>query len=327
MQRPDSDHMLFNSVPEVSFVVIAYNEAPSIEHCLESILNQDDVGPIEILVVDDGSTDATARLVEHIAAQEPSVCLLRSDRNRGRGHARKMGVDAAKGDLIAMVDADIILPCYWLSKARSALSGYAAVGGIAVPDGDVAYLHRRFGLTAKVRPATLSITGNNGLYRRDVFNFATFDPGLSEGEDIAMVKSMEAAGLRIRCIPDLTVEHRESKQFVRSLRWLYQSGIGATRQYRRYRQLRVADVTFGAYWGVAIFSTVIGRRLGRRGAAFALPIITCVGIAGAHTATRFDLRKAGPVRASAAIATDSAFIAAYLAGRTIGLTRTSGRRQ
>jgi glycosyltransferase involved in cell wall biosynthesis len=318
--------MLETSVSDVSFIVIAFNEAANIEHCLKSILDQDELGRTEIVVVDDGSTDATVKMVENIAAKEPAVRVLRSDRNRGRGHARKRGVDAANGSLIAMVDADIVLPRHWLPKARSALAGYDAVGGLAVPDGDVAYLHRQFGLAAKVRPATLSITGNNGLYRREVFNFATFDPGLTEGEDIAMVKSMEAAGLRIRSIPDLIVEHRESKDFRRSLQWLYQSGIGATRQYRRYRQVRMADVAFGAYWGVAIFSAVIGRLLGRGGAALALPIITCIGIAGVHTATRFDLRKAGPARASAAIATDSVFIVAYFVGRTIGLTRTSGQR-
>jgi glycosyltransferase involved in cell wall biosynthesis len=319
--------LLDTSVPDVSFIVIAFNEASNIEHCLRSILNQDDPSRIEILVIDDGSTDATVEIAENIAAKEPWLRVLHSDRNRGRGHARKRGVDAAKGDLIAMVDADIILPRHWLPKTRSELYGYDAVGGIAVPDGDVAYLHRRFGLTPKVRPATLSITGNNGLYRREVFNFATFDPELSEGEDIAMVKAMGAAGLRIRGIPDLTVEHRENKDFGRSLRWLYQSGIGATRQYRRYRQLRVADVAFGACWGVAISGTVIGRLLGRRGAALALPAITCVGIAGAHTATRFELRKSGPARAGAAIATDSVLIAAYLVGRTIGLIKFSGQQR
>ena len=129
---------------------------------------------------------------------------------------------------------------------------------------------------------------------REVFNFAIFDPALSEGEDFAMVKAMGAAGFRIRGIPDLTVEHRESKDFGRSLRWLYQSVIGATRHFRRYRQARVADVAVGPCWGVAISSTAIARLIGRQGAALAFRVVTCVCIAGAHTLMRFG--KPAPAR-------------------------------
>ena len=60
----------------ISFVVIAYNEAHEIERCLTAIESQRGLGDHEIIVIDDGSSDATADVVNEFAANCPSVKLI-----------------------------------------------------------------------------------------------------------------------------------------------------------------------------------------------------------------------------------------------------------
>ena len=92
----------------VSFVVIAHNEAANIELALRSILAQN--VDSEIIVIDDGSRDRTARVVEQVAMDNPAVRLVRLGWNRGRGFARQTGIELARGPFIATVDGDVVLP-------------------------------------------------------------------------------------------------------------------------------------------------------------------------------------------------------------------------
>jgi glycosyltransferase involved in cell wall biosynthesis len=305
----------------VSFVVIAYNEAANIARALTAITDLEDLGDHEVIVVDDGSRDNTAQIVADIAAQNPHVQLIRLPENRGRGYARSTGVAAASGGVIAMVDADIILPANWLARTRAALAGHDAVGGVAVPDGDVSYLYRRFRLVPRVVHGTASVTGNNGLYRREVFDIADFDPALREGEDIALNHEMDRRGLSYVTVPGLLVRHEEDKTAGTSLRWLFDSGRGATRQLLTYREVRQPDVVAGAFVGtvgLGLFLTVRGRRL----IGAAIPAGFVVAASVQHVKSRFDTRRSHWSRVAAAIAVDSAMLTAYFAGRLVGLPTT-----
>src|SRR5271170_7932098 len=107
--------------PDVSFVVIAYNEEANIVGCLTSITSQVGGASFDVVVVDDGSSDGTPALVAKLATQRPEIALIGHPQNRGRGAARQTGIAAARGGLIAMVDADIVLPAHWLEQSRMAM--------------------------------------------------------------------------------------------------------------------------------------------------------------------------------------------------------------
>src|SRR5258708_6845778 len=126
----------------ISFVVIAYNEAANIAGALASIVGLEGLSDYEVIIVDDGSKDRTAQIVADISAQNSCVRFIKLGENRGRGYARSIGIAAARGGLIATVDADIILPSNWFVRAHEALADHDAVGGVAVPDGDVADIYR-----------------------------------------------------------------------------------------------------------------------------------------------------------------------------------------
>lgn len=92
------------TAPSVSVIVPVYNGERFIEECLRSISGQrlDDV---EIIVVDDGSTDGTAAICREYVAKEPRARFIQKE-NAGVSAARNSGLDLAKGRYIAFVDAD-----------------------------------------------------------------------------------------------------------------------------------------------------------------------------------------------------------------------------
>ena len=90
--------------PPVSVIVPAFNEAVGIEHTVRSIAVSD-YPELEILVVDDGSTDGTAELVDGLGL--PQVTVLRQP-NSGKPAALNRGIEEARHDILVMVDADTI---------------------------------------------------------------------------------------------------------------------------------------------------------------------------------------------------------------------------
>ena len=308
----------------ISFVVIAYNEEATIERALESIRRQVGLDDYEVIVVDDGSSDGTAAAVERCRDADPRIRLMSLLRNEGRGHARAAGVEAASGRYIAMVDADIVLPAGWLERCREALRDADAVAGIAVPDGDVAYIGRRFGLAPRVAAHTVDATGSNTLFRRAVFAQVGFDRALRNGEDIALAHAMRRRGIRVRTVSGLIVRHEEAKGFAESLRWLFESGIGATRQLRRFGEPRTPDLAFVGFLAAVAAGLTTWLR-GRRPAAVAAPVVVLVATSALHLRTKFWLR-ASPGASAAAVAVNAALIAAYFAGRLAGLAKTRDGR-
>jgi glycosyltransferase involved in cell wall biosynthesis len=304
----------------VSFVVIAYNEAANIARTMAAITDLEALGEYELIVVDDGSRDSTAQIVRDFAAQDRcSIRLIELKENYGRGYARNTGIQAARGELIAMVDADIVLPANWLTRTRQALLQHDAAGGIAVPDGDVAYIYKRFGLVPRIVRATTTVTGNNGLYHREVFDVANFDPSLREGEDSAFNYAMDHQGLSFVTIPDLFVRHEEIKTFGTSLRWLFDIGRGATRQLLTYHEVRQPDLAVGVFTCTVALGSFLAMRKRRRIGA-ALPVGFVLAASAQHVRSRFETSRSHWSRVAPAVAVDSAMLAAYFAGRFAGLT-------
>src|SRR5947209_8661253 len=115
--------------PRLSVVIPAYNSARTIRAAVASTLNQ--TRPVlEVIVVDDGSTDATAEVVTGIA--DPRVRLV-SRPNGGPSAARNAGIAVARGEWVGFLDSDDLwLPSY-AQRAAAAL-GAAANPGFAYTD-------------------------------------------------------------------------------------------------------------------------------------------------------------------------------------------------
>ena len=105
--RPLDTHIkIRGSVPLISIVIPLFNAAPWIYDCISSCICQDFIGPYEIIVVDNGSTDESSRMVSAFANIYPARIKRYDQPLKGAGNARNMGIQNARGSLITFVDAD-----------------------------------------------------------------------------------------------------------------------------------------------------------------------------------------------------------------------------
>jgi dolichyl-phosphate beta-glucosyltransferase len=108
----------------ISIVIPAYNEEARLPATLEKVidyLRPKEFSFSEILVVDDGSQDSTASLVQQRQVGYPSLRLIRNPGNRGKGFTVRHGVMEARGDWILTTDADLSAPIGELDKLISAV--------------------------------------------------------------------------------------------------------------------------------------------------------------------------------------------------------------
>jgi len=113
----------------VSIVIPAFNEEQSIGPHLDAILRHcgSKAWRFEVIVVDDGSSDRTAEIVEEVAKDHDAVRLIRLGRNRGKGCAVRTGLAAGTGDVRGFTDADASTPIAELDRVLAVIEGGADV--------------------------------------------------------------------------------------------------------------------------------------------------------------------------------------------------------
>src|SRR5699024_8209341 len=166
--------------PLLSVLIPVYNVAAYLEECLTSVVNQT-LKDLQIILIDDGSTDASAEIAARFAAQDERIQLIHQE-NRGLGAVRNRGVRLARGAYLTFLDSDDTLPRDALRALVDSLEHSGAdlaIGGIAriQPDGSyrttqwVRDLHDRDRHTSVAEePALLRdyFTWNK-VYRTDFF--------------------------------------------------------------------------------------------------------------------------------------------------------------
>lgn len=97
--------------PKISVIVPVYNVEPYLKRCLDSIINQS-MNEIEILVIDDGSTDGSGKICDEYAKLDNRIRVIHQV-NGGLSHARNVGLDIAQGKYVMFVDSDDYVDKYF----------------------------------------------------------------------------------------------------------------------------------------------------------------------------------------------------------------------
>jgi len=209
---------------EVSVVIPAYNEearlGPTLEATAAALAARG--WRHEILVVDDGSTDGTVALADRLAARWPAVRVLATAPNRGKGHAVRVGMLAARGARVVMCDADGSTPASELSRLLTALERGAAVAiGSRYADGArpdqptwrrvwsrMVNLVVRRTIIPGVRDTHCGFKAFTSAAARDLFGRATVD---GWGFDLEVLAMAHRLGHRVVEVPVTWHDDRRSR--------------------------------------------------------------------------------------------------------------------
>ena len=239
----------------ISVVIATFNRASLLEATLDALGRQDYEPGDEVIVVDNGSTDATAGVIERAATGSPVPFKHLREAKPGKSPALNTGIASASGDVLALTDDDVVVAADWIATIRKIFGepSTALVGGRVDPrwerpaprwlrveqqDGysplasPLALLH--YGPAQELGARTA--VGANLAVRRDVFDtvggFATHlgrrSGTLLCGEDHDFCQRVAAAGYRCEYRPELRVRHWVPAERTRAgyyLRWFFWSGI------------------------------------------------------------------------------------------------------
>ena len=212
----------------LSIIIPVYNKTEYLEGCLKSVLGQTEED-LEVICVDDGSTDGSAETVERFAGNDRRIRLIRQP-NLGAGAARNAGIKAARGEYIAFLDADDFYPSndtlariYAAAKANNAdICG----GSFLTYNGTLANRH----FDGVMSGNTFSQEGfvdfsdyqfdygfYRFIYRREfLLQHQLFFPDYRRYQDPPFIlRAFDAAG-RFYAIPDITYCYRVNE---RSVNW------------------------------------------------------------------------------------------------------------
>lgn len=185
-------------VPGLSVVVPTYNDAEILRLCLARLAAQT-LAPAayEVVVVDDGSTDDTPRVIGEAASGRARIRGVRFDRNRGRSAARNAGIRAAGAPLVVFVDSDVLVVPDFLQRHMEIhrSSGSVVVGRgpvVVIPSPEIPARPPRI----RVSPAYLD-TANASVPRQVLVDAGLFDEGFREygWEDFDLGLRIKARGV------------------------------------------------------------------------------------------------------------------------------------
>ena len=204
--------------PRVSVLIAARNEAGNIAACLKSIAAQDYPGELlEVIVIDDNSTDQTAKIAASFRQQIAGLRVLAAGNPPAgvapKKHALGIGIASATGDIILTTDADCTPPPGWVGGVVSCFTGdVQAVAGFAPLDGSgIAGAIGRLDalINAVVSAGTIGIgqpstvTGRNFAYRKSAWEaaggFGETAKGASGDDDLLLQRISASGGKVIFC--------------------------------------------------------------------------------------------------------------------------------
>jgi glycosyltransferase involved in cell wall biosynthesis len=233
-----------NLAPVVSVVIPALNAAHTLDDQLEALAGQEFDEPWELIVVDNGSTDATADIVRRRAERLPALRLVNCNR-RGINCARNAGVEAARGSRILLCDADDVVSAGWLRTLAGALGEWDLVGGTTETGtlNDQSVQRSRANPVSDTLPTahrfmTYAIGANMG-FRRDVFDrVGGFDEAFTKGSDeIDFCWRAQYAGFRVGFVGEAIVHYRLRARPSEVLRQSYAFARANSQLYAKHREL------------------------------------------------------------------------------------------
>lgn len=254
---------------KISVIIPVYNGEKTLKVCLDSVTSCNDPD-YEIIVVDDCSVDATAQIIKEYLV----VRYIRLEVRSGAGGARKRGLSAAQGDIIAFTDADCIVPADWLATIRRNMTPeIGGVGGLYRAWKGQNFMGRfathdlyNFWFSQLPEYCDHLATGNCAYWRKVLVKLDQSDvtevfKGMAAAED-TLLGLIASKQYKLRFTPELYIYHLSPEQipvFFRQQRVRGYSRIIVSWMHFRDKVINTRDISVA---GVAFQLIITGVILG-----------------------------------------------------------------
>ncbi len=314
--------------PSVSVIIPCYNAEKTLRVCLESVFAQS-CRPFEVIVVDDASTDSSARI-----AKEFGCTLIQQRVNRGVSAARNAGAAASHGEVLFFLDSDVALATSAVRGAVEVLDDDPECGCVfgvyakepLIDDGLVEIyrtLHLHHVLTRSVGVTKTAVFALAGMPRRVFDEIGCFDENLRSGEDDDYSERL-LVKYRIRLSAAVAGWHDEADRLLPLLAEQFHRAqlLPYMARNRLRRGALVVNRTTGLLAAALTVATVPPAVL--RPALRGLPVAAFAAFAAADPAlSRFVLREKGPCFLMFFTAVHFLTQLALLSGATVGWARAA----
>jgi glycosyltransferase involved in cell wall biosynthesis len=271
--------------PEVSVVIPALNEELMIGRCLEALATLDfPREAFEVIVVDNGSADRTVQVAGAFAGRLRLTVLERPGVRVSA--VRNQGAAAARGRILAFLDADCIPPRHWLTAALEHFRQHprSVIGAPYRPPPDsswVATTWELFRERHERRSVTYVSTAGMFLGRSDFLTVGGFDDNLDTAEDWELCARLREAGVPVAIVPETAVVHLETPQtLVSFFRQERQRGKDVLRvSLRGMGKARSRKaVAFTVFTAACLAGTALGAGLALFARRFELLAVSLIGL-------------------------------------------------
>ena len=222
--RPDISH---SAPPSVSVVMAVHNGLPYVEAALRSMMDQT-LREIEIIVIDDASTDGTPEVLARLAAEDPRIRVLTNETNLKLAASLNRGLEMARAPLIARMDADDISAPNRLAVQKAYMDAHSEVvllgASMRKIDGEGRVTHtsirdRDADATRWLARFHMPLVHPTFLFRHDFGGRPwRYDPALEVSQDYAFCLEGLGRGAVVS-LPDVLLDYREHAAAASSRRW------------------------------------------------------------------------------------------------------------
>lgn len=243
----------------VSVILPVRNAAATIGEQFAALAEQTYQGPWELVVADNGSTDATAQIARRWASRIPRLTVVDAAERTGASHARNVGCGAANGRLLLFCDADDVVNPGWIAAMVTGLRDHAAAGGriernlLNDPTAIAARPGRPDALLDSFDFLPYPLTANCGIRREVWTRVGGFDEDYPYGsDDVVFFWRAQLAGFTVGYLPDAVVHYRLRSGLRNMAQQYYRYGKTHARLFKDFARLgmpRTNAADLGREWG------------------------------------------------------------------------------
>ncbi len=237
---------------KLSVIIPCYNAEKTIGSQLEALACQCWREPWEVIVADNGSTDGTAQVCRRFEGRLANLRLIEASDRRGAGHARNVGVRAAKASCLAFCDADDVVGDGWVEAMGNGLAEYPFVASRfearKLNDESLIRLRRcpqEEGLQLYTYPPFLPHSGGSGLgIRREAHEaVGGFDETMLRLQDTDYCWRVQLAGYPLQFLPEAVLHMRMRQETSDILKQARMWGMYNVLLYKKYQARGMPSIT------------------------------------------------------------------------------------